>query len=116
VIDPRITGLGAHPQQTNGHLHPQQAGPTSSPANRELGNQTQSQSQGQAGNANQGQSQSQNIPSISSMVHNHTPTPADDGKVMQAMERQVELEAQVRKMARGKAVEEADHKIFHMRN
>lgn len=80
VIDPRITGLGAHQQQSNGHLHSQQTGPTSSPANQELGNQ--SQSQGQAGNANQGQSQSQNIPSISSIVHNHTPTPtpADDAR------------------------------------
>lgn len=77
MIDPRITGLGPHAQQSNGHLHTQHAGPTSSPVSQELGNQSPGQNQGQANGG-----QSQNIPSISSMVHNHSPTPAlaDDAR------------------------------------
>lgn len=74
MIDPRITGLAPIQQTPNEQYRPvQQPAPTSAPAQQETRN-TEQLSNGHS-NGSQTQTLSQNIPSISSIVHNHTPTP-----------------------------------------
>lgn len=77
LIDPRITGYSSPHQQSNSHLQsiPPTA-PTSAPVNRDTSPNRASNQMGNGhNNGSQPQAPSANIPSISSIVHNHTPTP-----------------------------------------